>query len=305
MMEGPECTVLIPSHGGAIYLRRVLNALAVQTRPDFDVVVIDNNTRPQLNGISTDVFGRRMRIIHEPQVGLSRARNVAVAYSQTKYVAFLDDDTVPAPSWLMDLLAGLKRHGAAVAGGAVDISIQGGAPPWLGPDHRRLLAELNYEGVDIPSIRESQYICGGNLAAATRSFEVVGPFAESFGRMGSQLRSSEELEWCRRAQSAGLGVAFIASARVEHLIGDSRLKVSYFLRRGYWQGRSDALLECRHGRPAEFGMRSNRRNVAELMRRSRALFCALDTRTRVAEGTALARELGYCIQYAQSGVSLH
>lgn len=297
------CSVLIASHGEALYLRRVLNALAIQTYTDFDVVLIDNNSRAHLSEKIADLFGGRMRIIHEPQVGLSRARNLAMTHAKGKYVAFLDDDAVPDPSWLAALLAGLCQYGVSVVGGSIRLGFQAKMPDWLGIEHRLLLAELLYNGHDIPSIGASQYICGGNMATYASTFERVGGFAESFGRVGSLLRSSEELEWCRRVQAVGSSVAFIYSAQVEHLIGPSRLKLSYFYRRGYWQGRSDALLESRHGRPAEFGLRSNRQNVAELIRRFAALLCSRNIRISVSNSTALARELGYSIQYAKLHVA--
>jgi GT2 family glycosyltransferase len=294
---------LIASHGSARHLCEVLDALAIQTQSDFDVVVIDNNFLPQVKVMSTVLCSSRLRVIHEPRLGLSIARNVAVAHAEGEIAAFLDDDAVPEPSWLAELLAGLERHGASVAGGSINLGVRGDVPDWMGIEHRRLLAELLYDGQDIPSIGESQYICGGNMAAVTSAFELVGGFSESFGRVGGVLRSSEELEWCRRVQAAGLGVAFVASARVAHIIMPDRLKLSYFLKRSYWQGRSDALLECRHGRPAKFGPRDNRRNLVALISRSKALLCACETRTRVAEWLALVRELGYCMQYTQLHLS--
>ncbi len=278
----------------------MLTALADQTRKDFDVVLVDNNADPRLCRLQERLQPFPLRVVHEPLVGLSRARNVAVAQARGEYVAFLDDDTVPERTWLAELHAGLHRHGASVAGGSIELGIQGEPPRWFNTDHRRLLAELLYDGHDIPAIPENQYICGGNMIARVRAFEAVGGFLESFGRVGSVLRSSEELEWCRRLQAAGLTVSFIASARVTHIIGVDRLKLSYFLKRGYWQGRSDALLECRHGRPVDFGPRSNRQNIEELIKRLRAVVVAGKASTRAGECIALLRELGYCIQYARS-----
>lgn len=300
MPKVPACSVLIPSHGIASQLGQVLTALAEQTWKGFDVVLVDNNPDPRLFGLQERRTPYPLRVVHEPLVGLSRARNVAVTHARGEYVAFLDDDTVPERTWLAELYAGLHRHGAAVAGGSIGLGMQGKPPKWFNCDHRRLLAELLYDGHDIAAIHESQYICGGNMMTSVRTFEAIGGFLESFGRVGSVLRSSEELEWCQRLQAAGLTVSFIASARVTHIIGFDRLKLSYFLKRGYWQGRSDALLECRHGRPVDFGRRSNRQNIEELIKHLKAVVVAGKAGTRAGECIAVLRELGYCIQYARS-----
>lgn len=294
----PKCSVVIPSHGRALYLQRVVDGLANQTMTDFEVILIDNNQHAQLGALNPGRLLERLQVVHEPRVGLSRAKNRGVAHARGEFVAFLDDDTVPEPSWLEMLLQGLSRHFAAVAGGAIELGIQGNTPGWLGMAHRQLLAELLWEGKDIPEIGRSRYICGGNMAASKRTFDVVGGFRESFGRVGGVLRSSEELEWCCRAQTAGFRITFVVSARVQHQVGPSRLTASYLLRRGFWQGRSDALLERRHGRPIEFGLRSNRRNVVELVKCGANLARARGGQARAAGLLALVRELGYCIQYA-------
>lgn len=239
-----------------------------------------------------------IRVLHEPVIGLSRARNVAVSAAAGKYVAFLDDDVVPDSSWLENMLAGLERHRATVTGGAIHLRLEIDPPQWFGHEARQLLAELLYDGVDISSIGQDQYICGGNLLASGAIFRSIGGFSESFGRVGGLLRSSEELEWCRRVQAGGLGVAFVASARVEHVIPSRRLRLSFLTKRGYWQGRSDALLEHRHGRPREWQPRSNAQNLREVIRRLKTLLLSPNKNTRAAECIRLARELGYCLQYA-------
>ncbi|MBN9657086.1 MAG: glycosyltransferase family 2 protein [Acidobacteria bacterium] len=302
IMNRPQCSVLIPSHGAASQLRRVFAALAQQTWKDFDVVLVDNNEAPRLSGLHNELYPFSLHIVHEPVVCLSRARNVAVAHARGEHVAFLDDDTVPEQSWLAELYAGLHQYGASVAGGAIVLGIEGEPPSWFTCDHRRLLAELLYDGNDLPVVHDAQYICGGNMIVSVKAFDAVGGFLESFGRIGSVLRSSEELEWCRRVQSAGMRVSFIASARVTHIIGPDRQTVRYFLKRAYWQGRSDALLEYRHGRPVEFGPRSNWKNVRALGRRAWALLLSENDCARIGQCIALSRELGFLIAYARCRV---
>lgn len=298
-MTRPSCSVLIPTHGAARYLREVLDGIVAQTVSDLEVVVVDNNVTPTLGRRLGATLDHRVRIVHQPHVGLSRARNTAVANGRGAWLAFLDDDTVPNRDWLEALLEGIGRYHAAVVGGGIDLEFRGDPPDWLDQHHRRLLAELHYDGQDIPCLGEDQYICGGNLAAHATTFRELGGFAESFGRGTGTLRSSEELEWCRRAQTLGRSVAFLPAARVRHIIDPSRLTLRYSLRRAYWQGRSDAMLDSRHGRPAAFGVRSLRRNVVALAERLLALVASGEMRTRVSALTALCRECGYSLEYVR------
>ena len=49
--------------------------------------------------------------------GLSGARNTGIAASIAANVAFLDDDAIPEPTWLAELLAPLAEESVAVVGG--------------------------------------------------------------------------------------------------------------------------------------------------------------------------------------------
>ncbi|HWA45913.1 MAG TPA: glycosyltransferase family A protein, partial [Hypericibacter adhaerens] len=58
----------------------------------------------------------------EPQPGIPAVRNRAIdaaAALQGKWLAFIDDDSIPEPGWLAALLAALRRESAQFAGGPI------------------------------------------------------------------------------------------------------------------------------------------------------------------------------------------
>ena len=291
-------TVVIPTCGGGPHLISVLQGLVGQTNRDFDVIVVDNNVIGQFSGPSLRCGNLSAVVLREPRNGLSHARNAGVAHATGSYVAFLDDDAVPSATWLDNLIEGMRRYGSAAAGGSVYLDLPCRPPYWFGRKERVLLSELLYSGNDIPVLAEDMYIVGANMCITRQAFDRVGLFSSGFGRTATSLRSSEELEFTRRLQTAGEPVSFIASADVHHQIDPFRITRRYLFVRAYWQGRSDALLESRWGRPASFGYRDWRVNMRELASRLLALIVAAKGGDRIGPVLSLGREYGYCFQMA-------
>jgi len=300
-MHDDNISVVIPTYGEGRFLRDVLQALAHQTYDCFNVTVVDNNEFPSAWPIC-EPFTPRVAFIHCPQRGLSAARNAGIGATRGEYVAFLDDDSVPERTWAAELHNGLCRYKCAAAGGRVELAFDGCLPDWYPQELRFLLSELRYEGADIPAIADAQYVVGANFCVARRYLEAVGDFRLDFGRYGSCLRSSEELELCKRIIKSGGRVAFLSAPVVWHHIQEHRYTFKYLLKRSLWQGRSDAYLEVLHGRPVAFGRRSNLRNLVELLRRV-CLFALCTDRTDAVLATAnLVREYGYLIGYLKTTI---
>jgi GT2 family glycosyltransferase len=289
-------SVVIPTCGPATHLMSVLAGLAKQTNRNFDAMVVDNNPLPRWHSRFLQVDDLRVALVREPRNGLSHARNAGVANSGGSSVAFLDDDGVPAATWVQNLVDGLQRYGSAAVGGSVELKLPRETPVWLGGEERALLSELLYLGDDIPTLADDMYIVGANMCITREAFDLVGTFSSDFGRTSKSLRSSEELEFTRRLQTAGHRVSFIASARVYHQIDEFRLAERYFVSRSYWQGRSDALLEAKWGRPASFGNRDLGVNLKILLRRLRQCLFAVNGAERVRRRLRFAREYGYFLQ---------
>ena len=102
----------------------LLRALGKQTVEDFDVtIVVDGNRRYFRKLVDEAIHGtgmsRGIDIVFNPvDRGISHSRNIVLQHTKTRYVAYTDDDAIPHPSWLQELLlaAELDQKVAAVAG---------------------------------------------------------------------------------------------------------------------------------------------------------------------------------------------
>lgn len=107
-----EISVIIPTFNRAGFLVEVLDALARQTRPVHEIVVVDDgstdDTRDRVAG-----FADRVRYLHQENRGKSAALNNGLAHCSGQYVWICDDDDLPVPEAAEYLLGGLENSTAA------------------------------------------------------------------------------------------------------------------------------------------------------------------------------------------------
>ena len=108
-MPGPVVTVVIPTLSADEKLVECLGALEKQTRPDFEVMIVDNSGK----GLAQQAVGSQFRAtVIEPgaNVGFATAVNLGFRKSNSPFVAPLNDDAVAHPEWLESLLAAAEAH---------------------------------------------------------------------------------------------------------------------------------------------------------------------------------------------------
>src|SRR5690348_2649774 len=104
-------TVCICTHDRPAYLRRCLEGLQQQTiaAERFDILVVDSastgDVPTQVASMVANVANARLVRVDEP--GVSTARNAGAAATHDSYIAYIDDDAVPAPDWVELILAAL------------------------------------------------------------------------------------------------------------------------------------------------------------------------------------------------------
>lgn len=99
------CTRNRPDH-----VLRALDALDRQSLGDFEVLVVDQSDDPDPELDRRQAADDRLRVIRDPGRGLSRSRNLAARALSRPWVAFVDDDCLPEPDWVEQLVRAIESH---------------------------------------------------------------------------------------------------------------------------------------------------------------------------------------------------
>ena len=239
---------MVCTHNRAAYLRKALRSLAEQALSPaaFEVVVVDNASTDETPSVVREARDGGMGIVavHEKRRGLAHARNAGLEASRAPFVAYLDDDAIATPAWLSTLLEVFEeeRPVPGCAGGRIDPIWEAPRPAWLSDALLPYLAIIDW--MPEPGLLdEPRYLAGANVAFARAALQEVGGFSPDLGRVGTQLLSNEEIAVERRLRRRGYRCYYHPAAAVSHHVPASRLERRWFVRRFYWQGVSDAVLE--------------------------------------------------------------
>ncbi len=246
-MSKPQISAIICTYNRSSYLGSAIDSLLCQNFDDFEVIVVDNaSTDETKDVVNLRLSNGRLRYIWEPVVGLSVARNTGAKAALGEILAYLDDDAVASQNWLKCLYRAFESYpNLVVAGGKVTLLWPDNmaSPKWLSAG----LAE-NLGAYDLGD--EMMYIERPNLTprglnyAIRRSFwQEIGGFDVNLGRIGKKLLSNEELLVTEMALKLALQVAYLPDAVVGHHVAPERIRRSWFLRRGWWQGISECYRE--------------------------------------------------------------
>lgn len=247
-MISPQISAIICTHNRQTYLGPAIDSLLAQQFPGhFEVIVIDNASEDQTRQVvETRLSDPHLRYIYEPTTGLSVARNTGAQAAQAPILAYLDDDAIADPHWLARLWAAYQsQEQLAIAGGKVTLIWPPNQvpPPWLSPGLAGNLGAYDLGDkivyIDHPSLTPR----GVNYSIRRSFWQAIGGFNVNLGRVGKNLLSNEELHTTELALKQGWQVAYLPDAIVQHHVALERLKPSWFIARGWWQGISEYYRE--------------------------------------------------------------
>jgi histidinol-phosphate phosphatase family protein len=216
-----EIDVVIPTLGRAS-LRRLLDALAPQRELLGQILVVDDR-----DGGPPLELGSEARVLAGRGRGPAAARNVGWRTSRAAWVAFLDDDVIPGPSWARQLQADLDGLGPATAGSQGDLRV-----PL--PEERQ---PTDWER-NVAALQGARWI-SADIAYRRRALAAVGGFDERFG--GAYR---EDTDLAMRLLRRGWQIV-AGSRRSEHPVAPGGFWVSVSRQRG---NADDLLMRALHGR---------------------------------------------------------
>lgn len=86
----PRFAVVVPARDPGPALRRALTSVLAQSEPDWEAVVVDDGSTEDLGWCAE--LDPRIRLVRQPNRGVSAARGAGVARTTAPWVAFLDAD---------------------------------------------------------------------------------------------------------------------------------------------------------------------------------------------------------------------
>jgi glucosyl-dolichyl phosphate glucuronosyltransferase len=258
-LEGPRgrlppqplrASVIVCTHNGGRLIGETLESLVRQDlSPEaFEILVVDNASTDATPEVVRGIAGRhpgRIRLVREPVLGLSSARNRGIRESRGAVIAFTDDDARVCPRWLRALVDTCERPHVGCAGGPVRPVLERPLPEWVTPPFLPYLALFD-KGMEEVELYYNEYPRGVNMAYPRQSIREVGLFSTAFGLKGRSLLCYEEIELCYRLERLGRRILYTPDAEVNHVIRAQRLTLAWFKQRFYSQGKSEAYFDLVH-----------------------------------------------------------
>lgn len=228
-----DISVIIPTWNGEKILKDCLNSLLEQTYQSFEVIVVDNNSTDGTLDMMEKFYPQVKVVQLQKNYGFAKAINVGVRQSNSKYVAFLNNDTVVDKDWIKELLDCIKRHSDAASVGCKILNfyerdiLDGVGIEISEVGHGR---SLGWGKKDVGQYDREVYIFGatGGACLFVRDiFVELGMFDEDF------FMYYEEVDLAFRAQFKGWRSVLNPRAVVYHRHKHSSRKFSQKLE--YWQ----------------------------------------------------------------------
>lgn len=189
-------------------LGECVRALANQTYPDdrYEIIVVDDGSPIS----SRDLVERfrnelKLKFLTQSRTGPAAARNNGAALGEGEYLAFTDDDCVPAPDWLETLAERFARNPECVIGGRT----LNGLPENPYSTASQLLLDYIYEYYN-PDPDSACFFAGDNFALSKHVFARVGGFNTSF------FLGGEDRELCHRLLENGSRLIYAPEVLVYH-----------------------------------------------------------------------------------------
>ena len=246
-----SASIVICTHNrAAVVGRAVAHALVEARGCEAEVLVVDNASTDDTPSVLARLehAPSELRVVREPSLGLSAARNRGLAEARGEVAVFLDDDAVPRTGWLSALLAPYDAPAVACVGGRILPGFSETPPPWLTP---RLYPALSaFDLGDRPRRLRyrpgDEFPYGANISFRVADAQRLGGFSTWVGPRGRRGLVHDETDLCYRLDLAGAEIRYAPDAVVEHWVLPERLTPQWFLFRHREQGHSAALFELRN-----------------------------------------------------------
>ncbi|WP_422658500.1 glycosyltransferase family 2 protein [Paenibacillus sp. EC2-1] len=210
------------------------SVMASKTEYDYEVIVIDNNSKDESVETIRSLFPQVTLITSSDNVGFAKANNQGMNIAQGRYILLLNSDTIVLEDTLqmmldfMDLnpMTGASGCKVILPDGSLDKACKRGFPtPSASFYYAFGLSKLfpnkpkfnQYQLGYLDPDQEYPVDClvGAFMMVRRETIEQVGGLDEEFFMYG------EDIDWCYRIKEAGWGIHYYPLTHIIHFKGGS------------------------------------------------------------------------------------
>jgi glycosyltransferase involved in cell wall biosynthesis len=230
-----DVSVIICCHNSAGRIRPVLDHLRIQRNGDgftWEIVVVDNGSKDRIADVASEswnVAGVPLRIVAEPKLGLTYARQKGASVSAGEILIFCDDDNWLDENYVENCHVFMRanpRWGAITGTGQAASEIP--LPHWFTKHQTSYACGL------LPSTQNSEQMLAGAALAIRRSawqrLVGVGFSPLLSDRRGDALASGGDTELTMALSLAGWELHLCSELSFKHFMPPARLTEEYLLR---------------------------------------------------------------------------
>jgi succinoglycan biosynthesis protein ExoM len=231
-MQKDHVAVCVCTFKRPLLLQRLLLRLTEQICDasfDYSIVVVDNDAAASAQKVVERLWHSAQTPIEyvvEPRQNISHARNRALECARGDFVAFIDDDELPGPDWVLCLYQAYRRHGGDGVCGPVQPYFMAPMPFWL-KGNPYFFKPWHAEGAWLSWWQ----VYTSNVFFSRRIFTQGVRFDARYGSSGG-----EDIMFFRSAQRRGYRFAWTSTAKVTELILPGKIGLPWVMARALRQG---------------------------------------------------------------------
>ena len=109
-----KISIVIPLYNTAATIKRTVDSVLAQTESEWELIVIDDGSSDEGTDLISAYTDSRVKLIRQPNSGVSVARNRGAEFASNEIVAFLDADDYWDPAHLANLKTLIEKFPGAV-----------------------------------------------------------------------------------------------------------------------------------------------------------------------------------------------
>ncbi len=245
----PTLSIIVCTYNRAEYITTTLQHLANQVidKNLIEIIIINNNSTDNTEKLCLAFIKSHPQepvyYFLEKQQGHSYSRNRGIKEAKGKLTSFIDDDAFVAPDFSKHIISFFKAHPVVqVIGGKVVPLYESKEPQWMSSFMLPLVSALDM-GDKVQPFKGRKFPIGANIIFRKEVFEKYGNFNVALGRKGSGLAGGDEKELVMRLKEDQVPVYYVPNIKVDHVIPDKRLSMTYIkgLAQGVGQSEKERL----------------------------------------------------------------